>query len=1150
MLKSRRNLIGMLLLLPVAQGLIIFGAMAQTAVHPGPVRGVWTKTGSPYHLTGDVVILHGQHLRIEAGVRVLGSSQAALTVAGVITAAGTETERIVFTASDTAHGWHGIHFINADDGSNLIQCVINHARTLGVESEHSPPPPRSTAEEAIISGGGIFCLNSSPILDHCSVTNNTSWGRGGGLYCSQIKGPHIRNSVIAFNRSIHWGGGGVSVDSRNSALIEACRIEGNVSVKWTGGGLYVITSRILLRGDTIINNSSYGGGGLFLQDDSSRVEQCSVIGNSAKYGGGIECNERCVTTLAGNIVADNSADYGGGLALVEQSFVSVDHCEIVANHARITGGGIFTAEVGKPRISDCIIRDNTSDGNGGGITCLDVDPLFDNVSVTGNRAAGNGGGLHVEYASAAFRSVSIVGNAAHRGGGIYIKNCPSLEFSPDRLCNIHQNVGEEFGSDLFAITGPMISVVLDTFTVDSVRDVHAYPLEKLNLTHRYASLTQASADMYVSPEGDDSRSGLSSSAALRSLRMAVMKILADSLHPRTIRLTDGEYDGGIFSSPFAAAYLRHISVTGGLLADIDYSAEKITVRTPWWKSGWALALYAFLLIAGSYIAYFARVRNVRLQHEVQLRDFQSKHLAEVDRLKSRFFSNISHEFRTPLTLILGPADQAIEQTDDETVRQKLRLIKNNARKLFMLVNQLLDFSRLESGIMKLQVSREDIVRFLRRVVMAFESWAERKKITLEFKPETESAEGFFDADKVEKIINNLLSNAVKFTPEGGKIEVGVSGDAGPNVAAGNLAITVRDTGAGIGAEHLPHIFDRFYRADDTHSAEGTGIGLALARELVELHHGTITAESAPGRGSLFTVVLPMDASAYASDEIVATPPVRDEQEAVGVSEARMADEPAPARTPAGGRPTVLIVEDNADLRAYIREYLDAEHEVHEASDGKAGVQQSIDIVPDLIISDIMMPEMDGIELCRAVKQDERTSHIPVILLTARAGTESKIEGLETGADDYVTKPFDSKELLARVKNLIGQRQQLRKKFSSGVVLRPGEVAVTSLDDALLRRVMDAVEKHMGEEDFSVGDLARDSNLSSTHLTRKLEALTNLSPAEFIRYSRLERAQELLEKRAGSVAEIAYQVGFGSPSYFSACFRERFGRSPSDVSHPS
>ncbi len=1135
--------------------LITFSVCGKTStkVSSGFVNGIWVKNGSPYYLSGNVVIRSGEQLAIESAVQVIGHPGSALTVYGIIKALGTPAEKIIFTASDTVKGWHGIHYINADKGNHLLHCSIMYGRTDGVENNETPHPKQDVPSVFRTNGGGIFCLNSSPLVEHCIITNNLSAGNGGGIFIDVGTGPRIIKSVIAFNRSMQWGGGGI-YSSNASTVIEDCHIESNVAMKWTGGGIYIIGSKVLLKNNIIKNNSSYGGGGIFLQGDSSLIQGCAVNGNNAKYGGGIECNEKCYTKIVGNNISDNTADFGGGLALVEQTFVSVEDCKITGNLAHKTGGGIFTAEVGRPLVLRSIINGNISEGNGGGISCLDVEPFLEDVLITNNQATGNGGGLYLEFANPILRSVSVVKNASYRGGGMYFKNCPSIEFSKSRLCNIHQNIAREFGSDLFVLGGPVTHVPLDTFSVAIESDIHVYPMQKLKIKHRHTALSQEETDLYVSPDGDDNGSGISSSPPLKTIRMAFMKILADSLHPRTIQLDDGEYDGAILSSPFAANYLKYVSISGGLFADVRFSADKIIVLTPWWKSPWAFILYLLLIGVIIYIAYQARFRNFHLKQQVEMEHFQTERLAEVDKLKSRFFSNISHEFRTPLTLIIGPADQALDANDMKTVRQKLSLIKDNAKKLFGLVNQLLDFSRLESGVMKLQVSNGDVMRFLRRVVMSFESWAERKKISLEFTSDVELQEGFFDADKLEKIVNNLMSNALKFTPEGGSVEVvadfmsaGLAHNAPMKGAASS--ITVRDTGPGISPEHLPHIFDRFYRVDETHTTEGTGIGLALTKELVDVHHGTITAESTIGKGSVFTVILPIDKSSYTSNEIVETQPLREEQKQYDAAEPSDQKKREPVQTTAeNGKPIILIVEDNTDLRSYISEYMNSEYSIREAANGKIGYDIATEIVPDLVISDVMMPEMDGIELCKALKQDVRTSHIPVILLTARASTDSKIEGLEIGADDYVTKPFDSKELLARVKNLIEQRRQLRKKFSAGVVLKPGEVAVTSLDDSLLKKVMSAVEKNIADEDFGVEKLSQEACLSRAQLNRKLHALTNLSPAEFIRYVRLQRARELLEKNVGTVADVAHQVGFSSPAYFSSCFHERFGYPPSEASN--
>jgi signal transduction histidine kinase/DNA-binding response OmpR family regulator/ligand-binding sensor domain-containing protein len=596
-------------------------------------------------------------------------------------------------------------------------------------------------------------------------------------------------------------------------------------------------------------------------------------------------------------------------------------------------------------------------------------------------------------------------------------------------------------------------------------------------------------------------------------------------------------------------------------------ALAISIAPPLWRSRWAYAGYFFLAFAVLAGSYRLRRRQLSLRHQAEMDHFQAERLAEVDRLKNRFFANISHEFRTPLTLILGPAEQALASTTEADLREKLGLIRSNAKRLHALVNQLLDFSRLESGMMKLQVNEEDLVSFLRRTVLAFESWAERKRINLEFLADVAQLIGYCDADKLEKIVNNLVSNALKFTPEGGNVVVRVSGlillppFSTSEEERGGVSFSVADSGPGIAQEHLPRIFDRFYRVEETHAIEGTGIGLALTQELVELHHGTISVRSAPGEHTAFTVMIPIEERDYSPAEI-AEAGERDQNKVNGgardsafgenvVNGGFTSSQPgnAAASTKSTDLPVILIVEDNADLRAYLREYFSGEYSVRETADGNEGFAAAVDIIPDLVISDVLMPGLDGLELCKALKQDLRTSHVPVILLTARAGTDNKIEGLETGADDYMTKPFEAPELMARARNLIDQRRRLRARFSEGILLNPGEVAISSRDDALLKKVMEIVELRMGDENLGVEEIAGAVALSRRHLDRKLMVLTNLSAADFIKQMRLQRAHELLEKKAASIAEIAYMVGFRSPSYFTASFRERFGRLPSDMVRP-
>jgi signal transduction histidine kinase/DNA-binding response OmpR family regulator len=597
----------------------------------------------------------------------------------------------------------------------------------------------------------------------------------------------------------------------------------------------------------------------------------------------------------------------------------------------------------------------------------------------------------------------------------------------------------------------------------------------------------------------------------------------------------------------------------------------------------------------------------------------------IDEMKSRFFANISHEFRTPLTLILGPIRKWRErfaneqqqrhpersrrvsgetvtgfdfaQPDVDEMHKDLTMAERNAQRLLRLINQLLDLSKLEGGAMKLQTSRGNIVPFVKGLTSSFESSADMRRVAVSIHADRDEIEVYFDKDKLEKILTNLLSNAFKFTPEGGEVTVAVyrhsdSALAGEesdssairqiasvaalprNDGAGFVTIAIADTGIGIPAEELPRVFDRFYQVDSsqTREHEGSGIGLALTKELVELHHGSISVKSEVGKRTEFTVTLPLGREHLKDDEIVEEPPL-----GVILSPAQAVDRVRDARLPVmnkgggqeesetknqmlhptfsrdqrdhdsvGQKSIVLVVEDNADVRAYMREHLVSGYDVQEAHDGEEGIDKAKEIIPDLIISDVMMPKKDGYELCQTLKSDEKTSHIPIILLTAKAGTENKIEGLETGADDYLTKPFDAKELLVRAKNLIDLRRKLRERFSVGQVLKPGDIAVTSIDDAFLKKAMSLVERRMGDEEFGVEQLRDELGMSRTQLHRKLTALTNQSAGDFIRYMRLQRAKDLLTKNGGTVSEIAYQVGFSSVAYFTKCFREQFGTVPSEV----
>lgn len=585
----------------------------------------------------------------------------------------------------------------------------------------------------------------------------------------------------------------------------------------------------------------------------------------------------------------------------------------------------------------------------------------------------------------------------------------------------------------------------------------------------------------------------------------------------------------------------------------------INISPPWWRTGLAYTFYTLFLGLTLYGLRRFELRRAGLKNELERQHFEAEKLREVDQLKSRFFANISHEFRTPLTLITGPLDKLLSEDLPLSTKQQFQLMKRNAHRLKILINQLLDLSKVEAGKMKLAASFGDIVQLVRTMTLSFASMAERKNINLVFQSSPEQINAWFDRKKLDKIIANLLSNALKFTPEEGRVSVNLSvGSGHPNSkmpSADNcLLITVRDTGIGIPAERLQHIFDRFYQVDATYTREqeGSGIGLALVKEFVEMHQGKILVESIVGSGTLFTVALPLGCAHLSDEEIVKYTGDTSISSRItnGLDFEADADSSMDKAKTDKNNPTILITEDNADMRRYIYESLVETYNILEAENGEFGWQIATAEMPDLIISDVMMPRKDGFALCEKLKSDQRTSHIPVILLTARASGGSKIKGLETGADDYLIKPFDVRELKVRVSNLISQRQKLRERYQKEVILGSGQIKLSSTDEKFLKRITAIVQTNMTEIDFSIEDFAREACLSRVQLHRKLQALTGLSASRFIRVLRLKRAAELLKQQTGNVSEVAFAVGFNSLSHFNRSFREQYKKSPTEyLSNP-
>lgn len=571
-------------------------------------------------------------------------------------------------------------------------------------------------------------------------------------------------------------------------------------------------------------------------------------------------------------------------------------------------------------------------------------------------------------------------------------------------------------------------------------------------------------------------------------------------------------------------------------------ALHIKVLPPFWKTPWAYGLY--VLVLGG-ILWFSRhlvVQRTRIRFQLEQQRKEAQRMHELDMMKIRFFTNVSHEFRTPLSLILTPVEKLIQQSDDDGQQKQFKLIHRNARRLLNLVNQLLDFRKMEVQELRLNATPGDIIKFIREISWSFTDIAEKKNIRFHFQATLDSLLTRFDPDKVERILFNLLSNAFKFTPEHGSISVVVQPEEKEPGQPG-LAIQVKDTGIGIPKEKQELIFERFFQHDTPDSIvnQGSGIGLAITREFVKLHGGTITVTSEPERGSCFTVWLPVQAvPAVAVAAALNGHPVR---EAAAQPVHQPAEEAAPEVYDAKKK-MLLLVEDNEDFRFYLKDNLRQHFMILEATDGKEGWQKALGHHPDLIVSDISMPEMNGIELCKKLRKDQRTSHIPVILLTALAGEEQQLKGLETGANDYLTKPFNFEILLSRIRNLLAQQAIARKTFEKRIDMQPAEVSLPSPDEQFLQKVMELIEQNMSNPDFSVEELSKGVYMSRVALYKKLLALTGKTPIEFIRSVRLKRAASLLEKSNMTVAEIAYEVGFNNPKYFSKFFKMEYHVLPS------
>jgi signal transduction histidine kinase/ligand-binding sensor domain-containing protein/DNA-binding response OmpR family regulator len=571
----------------------------------------------------------------------------------------------------------------------------------------------------------------------------------------------------------------------------------------------------------------------------------------------------------------------------------------------------------------------------------------------------------------------------------------------------------------------------------------------------------------------------------------------------------------------------------------------LTVRPEWYQTVWFKGMYVLLILLAAYSVYLYIRSKIRHRNEI----LRMEHAEQISEAKLQFFTNISHEIRTPMTLILGPLEKLLQSHCDPETQQSYRLMYRNAQRILRLINQLMDMRKIDRGQMKLRACETDLVGFVEDVMKSFDYTAQKKNIRFRFHHEPGELKAWIDRNNFDKILFNILSNAFKFTPDDGEIDVCLTADDA------SFRIEIIDSGIGLREEDVERIFDRFYQAatDERLSNYGTGIGLHLARSLVELHQGSIHATTRPDRtGAVFTVSAPLGKAHLRVDEIEAGPAVPLSEKPVEPylapsieAEDTLSPDPADASVKAKTRYRLLIVEDDRDINRYIHNELQSQYKTHQAYDGKEALAYILREKPDLVITDLMMPGIDGLQLSKKIKSNVNTEHIPIIVLTAKSLEEDRIESLETGVDAFITKPFPIEILRITIANLLANRERLKGKFQSQSDGKIEAIQIKSANDHLMERIMRIINENIDNPDLTVELLSTGVGMSRVHLHRKLKELTNQSSRNFIRNIRLSEAARLMSNKDLSISDIAYAVGFSTLSHFSSSFKEFYGMSPKD-----
>jgi len=1033
------------------------------------------------------------------------------------------------------------------DTSHISRTIIDARR--GSHPEFASVVTMDSGEDttSVLCGftlsGGLGTYKTGIIVSRAIEAHNYRVGGGLLIYKSggKIVSNIIEKNVLVSPDSARgsMGAGAYIEASKESVLIlqnNIIRDNRILEVQGWGGGLCIVGGKVLLEHNVIMNNGIDTewlavGGGIFFQNILGDPEEGEVV-------------------IRNNVISGNTAfshgdlGIGGGLAVGSikgKDMMKIHHNLICNNQTNGLGGGFYSFQA-RGLVTENLIFNNRAGMYGNSVAYeqengleMNHNHLWEGDIWIGTRFAihklklAEGYGREfVQHSWKGNKEYSEMFSIDPYTGGLFIGE-------PEKMIS--------FRPLTVPLNGFAPPVVLLDFR--TIKDEHS-PLSKdrLILSHRrdylkfkFAILEIAHTSLlhYTS---DDYQFRYFMNGVDRDTAITGMDMTAQYLD-----LKPGRYNFWVTHSDFEGNWNPN-----GIEMDIF-------MRQKWYRSGLAIGAYALFLLL--LISALIRLRTRRLTREKLVLEREvaaqtceliekNEQLVEMERLRTRFFTDVSHEIRTPLSLISGPLDQLIQQNyPDPKIPNWLSLIERNSKRLLGMVNQLLDISRLDAGHMKMILEQSDVIRHIRMVVNEFQSLAESKGISYVIDVPDEKLEVYYDRDKVEKVISNLLSNAFRFTPPSGIVTCRTKVLNGKHMESSpQLRVIVADTGPGVPVMEREKIFERFFRgkAESNEAHGGTGIGLALTRELVQIMHGSVLLKSLEGQGSVFIVTFMLGKQHLQDGEYILK-----ESEPLSPDLRRMerkeeTEEPSGPMDSADSA-RILLVEDNGELREFIVESLAPEFQVIEAEDGLQGLQLVQSEIPDLVISDVMMPGMNGMELCKKIKFDELSSHIPVILLTARSTSLDRMNGFDQGADDYIIKPFRNEELRVRIRNLLEQRERLKRKYSGLVGMNWEDITVNTLDEKFLKKVIGIISDHFLDPGFNVGRLQKFMSISREHLYRKLIAITGESPSTLIRKLRLKTAASMLLEDEISITAISLHVGFSNPSHFARSFKQVYGVSP-------